>query len=150
MRQKDNTKFFQSDNFVLFFSFYSHLKGQVYYFRSTQKMCCCHTTNVALQLERVAARITTPCSTFHATNFSVVSCICNMLHKVDPSSTFCNIFFQLATLKFVVVQVEHRVLIWATTLFNLQCNNVAHYLAPTKFSFLKPPYTCTNLVFTHS
>ena len=33
----------------------------------------------------------------------------NMLHKVEPSFTFCNNFFQLATLKFVVRQVEHTV-----------------------------------------
>ena len=48
-----------------------------------------------------------------------------MLRKVDPSSTFCNKFFKLATLKFVAWKVEHVVVIWATTLFNLQCNNVA-------------------------
>ena len=48
-----------------------------------------------------------------------------MLRKVDPSSTFCNKFLQLATLKFVAWQVEHAVVIRATTLFNLQCNNVA-------------------------
>ena len=47
-----------------------------------------------------------------------------MLHKVDTSYTFFNIFFQLATLKFVAWQVEHAVVIWATKLFNLQCNNV--------------------------
>ena len=38
-----------------------------------------------------------------------------MLHKVEPSSTFCNNFFQLATLKFVVRQVEHAVVIRTTT-----------------------------------
>ena len=48
-----------------------------------------------------------------------------MLRKVDPSSTFCNKFFQLATLKFVARKVEHTEVIRATTLFNLQCNNVA-------------------------
>ena len=46
-----------------------------------------------------------------------------MLRKVDPSSTFCNKCFQFATLKFVVWKVEHAVVIRATTLFNLQCNN---------------------------
>ena len=70
--------------------------------------------NVALQVERVAARITTAFSTFHATNFSVVSCS-NMVRKVDPSFTFCNKFFQLVTLKFVAWQVEHAVVIRATT-----------------------------------
>ena len=38
-----------------------------------------------------------------------------MLYKVEPSSTFCNDFFQLATLKFVARQVEHAVVIRATT-----------------------------------
>ena len=39
-----------------------------------------------------------------------------MLYKVEPSSTFYNnLFFQLATLKFVARQVEHAVVIWATT-----------------------------------
>ena len=38
-----------------------------------------------------------------------------MLCKVDPSSTFCNKFFQLATLKFVALQVEHAVVIQAET-----------------------------------
>ena len=75
---------------------------------------------VALQVERVVARITTACSTFHATNFSVagvlqVSAIC--CAKVDPSCTFCNNFFQLATLKFVAWKVMIR---RATT--SLTCN----------------------------
>ena len=39
-----------------------------------------------------------------------------MLRKVDPSSSFCNNFFQLATVKFVAWQVEHAVVIRATTL----------------------------------
>ena len=69
---------------------------------------------VALQVERVVAPITTACSTCHRTNFSVTSCS-NMLRKVDPSSTFCKQFFQLATLKFVPWQVEHAVVIRATT-----------------------------------
>ena len=67
---------------------------------------------------------TTACSTCHATNFSVATCS-NMLCKVDPSSTFYNKYFQLATLKFVSWKVEHGVVIRATTLFSLQCNNVA-------------------------
>ena len=70
-------------------------------------------------LQIVKTRITTAFSTCHATNFSVASCD-NMLRKVDPSSIFCNRFFQLATLKF-----ERAVVIRATTLFNLQWNNVA-------------------------
>ena len=45
---------------------------------------------VALQVERVVARITIARSTFHVTNFSVTSC--DMLRKVDPSSTFYNKF----------------------------------------------------------
>ena len=43
-----------------------------------------------------------------------------MLRKVDPSSNFCNKFFQLATLKFVAWKVEHAVVIQATTSFT--CN----------------------------
>ena len=43
-----------------------------------------------------------------------------MLHKVEPSPTFCNNFFQLATMKFVTRQVEHAVEIRATT--HLTCN----------------------------
>ena len=65
---------------------------------------------VALQVERVVARITTACSTCFATNFGVASC-----SKVEPSSTFCNNFFQLATLTSVARQVEHAVVIRATT-----------------------------------
>ncbi len=53
---------------------------------------------VALQVERDVARITTPCSTCLATNFDVASCS-NMLHKVEPSSTFCNNFFQTVYLE---------------------------------------------------
>ena len=41
-----------------------------------------------------------------------------MLRKVDPVPTFCNQFFQLATLKFVAWQVEHAVVIRATKFFN--------------------------------
>ena len=69
---------------------------------------------VALQVERVVAPIATACSTCHPTNSSVASCS-NMLHKIGPSSTFCNNFFQLATLKFVAWKVEHVVVIRATT-----------------------------------
>ena len=47
-----------------------------------------------------------------------------MLHKVDLSAIFYNNFFQLAMLKFVVRKVQHVVVIWATTFFNLQCSNV--------------------------
>ena len=43
-----------------------------------------------------------------------------MLRKVDPNCTFCNIFFQLATLKFVVWKVEHAVVIRGIT--SLTCN----------------------------
>ena len=49
-----------------------------------------------------------------ATNFSVASST-NMLKKVEPSSTFCNNFFKLARMKFVAGQVEHTVVIRATT-----------------------------------
>ena len=79
---------------------------------------------VALQFERVVARIMTACSTCHATSFSIASWD-NMSRKVVSSSTFCNNFFQLATLKCVAWKIEHAVLIQAITLFNLQCNNVA-------------------------
>ena len=69
---------------------------------------------VALQVEQVVAPITTACSTCHATNSSVASCS-NMLRKIDPSSSFYNKFFQLATLKFVAWKVEHVGVIRATT-----------------------------------
>ena len=52
-----------------------------------------------------------------------------MLRKVDPSSSFCNKLFQLATLKVVAWQVEHAVVIRATT--SLTCtefNNVARHV----------------------
>ena len=68
-----------------------------------------------MQVEQVVARVTTACSTCNATNFSVASGD-NMLRKVDPSSTFCNKFVQLATLKFVAWKVEHAVAIRAKTL----------------------------------
>ena len=76
-------------------------------------------TIVRHKVERVVARITTACSTCHATNFSVASCS-NMLRKVDPSSTFCIKCFQLATLKFVACKVDHAVVVRATT--SLICN----------------------------
>ena len=75
---------------------------------------------VALQVERVVARITTTCSTCLATNFSVASCS-NMLHKVEPSSTFCNNFSQLATLKFVARQVEHPT-VWVEPYYIYGCS----------------------------
>ena len=69
---------------------------------------------VALQVERAfVARITTACSTCHATNFSVVSCR-NMLHEVDPSSTFCNNFF--STCNTEICQQPIRFEIWQTFL----------------------------------
>ena len=49
---------------------------------------------VALQIELVVARITTAWSTCLTTNFGVESCS-NMLQKVEPSSPFCNNFFNL-------------------------------------------------------
>ena len=119
------------------FYLYHFSKGQViratFSFNLTRNI-------VALQVERVVACIATPCSTCHATNFSVASCS-NMLRKVDSRSTFCINFFQPATLKFVAWQVEHGVVIRITTLFNLQCDNDArqverkcfpYYLALTK------------------
>ena len=39
----------------------------------------------------------------------------HQLHKVEPSSTFCNNFFQFATMKFVARQVKHTVVIRAIT-----------------------------------
>ena len=45
--------------------------------------------------------------------------------QIIPKFYFCNKFFQLATLECVAWKVEHVVVIRATTLFNLQCNNVA-------------------------
>ena len=61
---------------------------------------------VVLQVERVVARITTACSTCHATNFSVASWK-TLLQQVKLGSTLRNILLQLATLKFVAWQVEH-------------------------------------------
>ena len=74
-------------------------------------------------VERVVASITNLCSSCHATYFSFVSCN-NMLSKEDLSSTFCNKFFQLVTMKYVAWKVEHAAVIRATTLFNLQNRNV--------------------------
>ena len=51
---------------------------------------------------------------FWACLWAVASCS-NMLHQVEPSSTFYNNVFQLATLKCVARQVEHTVVIRATT-----------------------------------
>ena len=69
---------------------------------------------VALQVERAfVARITTACSTCHATNFSVVNCS-NLLHEVDPSSTFCNKFF--STCNTEICQQPIRFEIWQTFL----------------------------------
>ena len=53
----------------------------------------------------------------------------NLLPKVEPSSTSCNMLLQLATLKFVARQVACRVVIRATKLCNLQSNNVARQVA---------------------
>ena len=67
-----------------------------------------------------------------------------MLHKVEPASTFCNNFFQLATMKFAARQVEHAVEIRTTT--RSTCNasmlrdklnkNVAHITGPLRLYFL--------------
>ena len=51
-----------------------------------------------------------------------------MLRKVDPSSTLRNNFFQLATLKFVAWQVEHAVVIRATTRSNCNATVLRHKL----------------------
>ena len=45
-----------------------------------------------------------------------------MLRKVGPSSTFCNKFFQLATLKLVVWQVEHAVSVAIRETTRSTCN----------------------------
>ena len=52
-----------------------------------------------------------------------------MLRKVDPSSSFWkNLCKKIPTLKFFTWNVEHAVVIRATTLFNLQYNNVARQI----------------------
>ena len=53
----------------------------------------------------------------------------NLLPKVEPSSTSCNMLLQLATLKFDARQVACRVVIRATKLCNLQSNNVVRQVA---------------------
>ena len=54
----------------------------------------------------------------------------NLLPKVEPSSTSCNMLLQLATLKFVVQQVAcGGGLIRATKLCNLQSNSVVRQVA---------------------
>ena len=50
---------------------------------------------------------------------------CKLQQYLAQSKPECNNFFQLAVLKFVVWKVENLVVMRATTLFNLQCNNVA-------------------------
>ena len=52
-----------------------------------------------------------------------------MLQQVELASTFFNKFFQLATTNFVAWQCLRWVVIRATTLFNLQRNNVALQVA---------------------
>ena len=52
-----------------------------------------------------------------------------MLQQVELASTFFNKFFQLAITNFVGWQCLRSVVIRATTLFNLQCNNVALQIA---------------------
>ncbi len=64
---------------------------------------------VALQIERVVARITTARSTCLATNFGGASWK-KLLQKVELGSTLCNMFLQLATPKFVAS--------WNLLLFN--------------------------------
>ena len=53
----------------------------------------------------------------------------DLLPKVEPTSTSCNMLLQLATLKFVARQVACGVVIRATKLCNLQSNNVARQVA---------------------
>ena len=55
----------------------------------------------------------------------VVASWSSMLHQVELASTFFNTFFQHATTYFVAWQCLRWVVIRPTTLFNLQCNNVA-------------------------
>ena len=52
-----------------------------------------------------------------------------MLHKLEPSSTFCNILFQFATLKFVTRQVEHLAVIQATTRSTCNATMLQHKLS---------------------
>ena len=59
----------------------------------------------------------------------VVASWSSMLHQVEVASTFFNKFFQLATTNFVAWQCLRWVVIRPTTLFNLQCNNVALQVA---------------------
>ena len=55
-------------------------------------------------------------------SLQVLWCI---LQQVELASTFFNTFFKLATTNFVAWQCLRWVVTHATTLFNLQCNNVA-------------------------
>ena len=55
----------------------------------------------------------------------VVASWSSMLHQVELASTFFNKCFQLATTNFVPWQCLRWVVIRATTLFNLERNNVA-------------------------
>ena len=72
---------------------------------------------VALQAKRVVSRITSLRSTCLATNFRVASCS-NMLHKVEPSSTFCNKFFQLETM---LAFKQMRIILFQTGIFISFC-----------------------------
>ena len=86
------------------------------------------------KLKNIVARITTHLKHCHATTFRCCK-LKQHLHQVELASTFFNKCFQLATTYFVAWQCLRWVVIRATMLLNLQCNNVALQVAAICFSY---------------
>ena len=68
----------------------------------------------------------------------------NLLQKVELGSTLRNILLKLATLTFVAWQVEHAVVMGATTR-SLQRNNVARQVGLTQHDYLLYTIYCSPL-----
>ena len=65
---------------------------------------------------------------YHATTNVSVASSTNLLKKVELGSTLCNVLLQRARLKFVAWQVEHVVVIRATTRLTYNATMLHHKL----------------------
>ena len=90
------------------------------------------TVSFTLSRKIVALQVETSCCPYYHPLFNLPrnKCQCCKLQQYVAQSRpefyfLQQIFFKLGTLTFVAWKVEHRMVIRATTLFNLQCNNVA-------------------------
>ena len=92
-------------------------------------------------LESVVARITTHLKHCHATKF----CCCKLKKVVEKSRRQFNMLLQLATTKFCCVTMSE---VGATTLFNLQRNNILYCKLQQFVARITSPghFTCLQVV----